>query len=112
MLMSKQAKVLSALLIFFSVAIFSSPVSSQVLFEDDFESDKTGGERMKWDDPGERVLTVIEDPESQSRNGLEQKGEASGEGLLIPLGTSPNDADWLDYMVKWDWWWMPTVGFY
>ena len=104
MLMSKQAKVLSALLIFFSVAIFSSPMSSQVLFEDDFESDKTDGKRMKWDDPGERVLTVIEDPESKSRNGLEQKGEANGEGLLIPLGTSPNDADWLDYMVEWDWW--------
>ena len=105
MLMSKQTKVLSLLLIFFSVAIFSSPVSSQILFEDDFESDKTGGKPMKWDDPGEQVLTVIEDPEGKSGNILEQKGGANGEGLPIPLGTKPNDAGWTDYTVEWDWWW-------
>ena len=50
------------------------------------------------------MLKVIKDPEGESGNVLEQQGEANGEGLPIPLGTSPNDADWLDYMVEWDWW--------
>ena len=93
-------------------SIFSLPTSGKVFFEDNFEKNKIGGKPKKWDAPGEQVLTVIEDPESKSRNVLEQKGEANSEGLPIPLGTKPNDADWLDYMVEWDWWWRTAVGFY
>ena len=105
MLMLKKAEVSALLLIFFSVAIFSLPTSGKVFFEDDFEKDKIGGKPKKWDDPGEQVLKVIKDPEGESGNGLEQKGEANGEGLPIPLGTKPKDAGWTDYMVEWDWWW-------
>ena len=79
-------------------AIFSLPASGKVFFEDNFEKNKVGGKPKKWDDPGEQVLKVIKDPEGESGNVLEQKGE----GIPIPLGTKPKDAGWTDYIVEWD----------
>ena len=79
-------------------AIFSLPASGKVFFEDNFEKNKIGGKPKKWDDPGEQVLKVIKDPEGESGNVLEQKGEGMVREYRFPyclLYTSPSPRDGL-----------------
>ena len=97
MFIPKRTEILAWLFMFCSVTIF--------FLRDDFENDRIGAKPKNWDDPGDQLLKVIKDPEGESGNVLEQKGEGNGEGIPIPLGTKPKDAGWTDYIVEWDWWW-------
>ena len=85
MFIPKRTEILAWLFMFMfcSVTIF--------FLRDDFENDRIGAKPKNWDDPGDQLLKVIKDPEGESGNVLEQKGEGNGEGIPIPLGTKPKD---------------------
>ena len=69
MFIPKRTEILAWLFMFMfcSVTIF--------FLRDDFENDRIGAKPKNWDDPGHQLLKVIKDPEGESGNVLEQKGE-------------------------------------